>query len=177
MFLIAYNLIRALMAEAAAHPRGGRGTDEFQRNRGCQPSVQHRHCSGAFQKETTGISQRFGGPSLTMALLYGSPALNAGGDGLLRRPYALRTDQRGFPRESGVACGHWRFRVSVLRPRRSSINAGADSFYNSLCKKRQLAVEHAIRRFRRSAQRPIDLQRRYTGFDFQCPGHHQPFLC
>jgi hypothetical protein len=42
-----------------------------------------------------------GGPTLTMALLHGSPALEAGDDALLGPPYNLTTDQRGFPRKSG----------------------------------------------------------------------------
>jgi len=43
-----------------------------------------------------------GGPTLTMALLHGSPALDAGDDALLQRPYNLKTDQRGFARKSGA---------------------------------------------------------------------------
>jgi hypothetical protein len=41
------------------------------------------------------------GPTSTMALLHGSPALDAGDDALLRPPYKLQADQRGFPRKSG----------------------------------------------------------------------------
>ncbi len=37
----------------------------------------------------------------TMALLHGSPALDAGDDGLLRPLYRLKHDQRGFRRKSG----------------------------------------------------------------------------
>jgi hypothetical protein len=43
-----------------------------------------------------------GGPTLTMALLHGSPALDAGDDALLQWPYRMRTDQRGFARKSGA---------------------------------------------------------------------------
>ncbi|HEY2084377.1 MAG TPA: choice-of-anchor Q domain-containing protein, partial [Verrucomicrobiae bacterium] len=43
-----------------------------------------------------------GGPTFTMALLHGSPALDAGDDALLQPPYALKNDQRGFPRKSGA---------------------------------------------------------------------------
>ncbi|SPE54390.1 hypothetical protein SBV1_1860038 [Verrucomicrobia bacterium] len=43
-----------------------------------------------------------GGPTLTMALLHGSPALDAGDDALLGPPYNLTADQRGFPRKSGA---------------------------------------------------------------------------
>ncbi|MGH7967216.1 MAG: choice-of-anchor Q domain-containing protein, partial [Limisphaerales bacterium] len=43
-----------------------------------------------------------GGPTSTMALLHGSPALDAGEDALLQPPYHLRQDQRGFPRKSGA---------------------------------------------------------------------------
>lgn len=42
-----------------------------------------------------------GGPTFTMTLLHGSPALNAGDNRLLAPPYLLHTDQRGFPRKSG----------------------------------------------------------------------------
>jgi hypothetical protein len=43
-----------------------------------------------------------GGPTLTMALLHGSPALDAGDNALLGPPYRLTTDQRGFPRNTGA---------------------------------------------------------------------------
>ena len=43
-----------------------------------------------------------GGPTLTMALLHGSPALAAGDDALLGPPYNLATDERGFPRKTGA---------------------------------------------------------------------------
>jgi hypothetical protein len=43
-----------------------------------------------------------GGPTLTMALLHGSPALEVGDDALLGPPYNLTTDQRGFPRNTGA---------------------------------------------------------------------------
>jgi hypothetical protein len=42
-----------------------------------------------------------GGPTFTMALLHGSPALDAGEDALLAPPYGLKKDQRDFPRKSG----------------------------------------------------------------------------
>ena len=42
-----------------------------------------------------------GGPTPTMALLHGSPGLDAGTDELLLAPFYVRTDQRGFPRLSG----------------------------------------------------------------------------
>jgi hypothetical protein len=42
-----------------------------------------------------------GGPTFTMALLHGSPALDAGDDALLHGRDGLRTDQRGFARKSG----------------------------------------------------------------------------
>lgn len=42
-----------------------------------------------------------GGPTFTMALLHGSPALNAGDNRLLAPPYLLHTDQRGYPLKSG----------------------------------------------------------------------------
>jgi hypothetical protein len=43
-----------------------------------------------------------GGPTLTMALLPGSPAIDAGDDALLSAPFYLATDQRGLPRRSGA---------------------------------------------------------------------------
>lgn len=42
-----------------------------------------------------------GGPTLTMAPLPGSPAINAGDAALTGAPYYLTTDQRGFPRSVG----------------------------------------------------------------------------
>src|SRR5207237_5946521 len=43
-----------------------------------------------------------GGLSLTMPLLPGSPAIDAGDDLLLSAPYSLTTDQRGRSRKSGA---------------------------------------------------------------------------
>ena len=53
-----------------------------------------------------------GGPTLTHALLPGSPALDAGDDSL------TGTDQRGFPRRSGaqVDIGAYEFGVPVPQP-------------------------------------------------------------
>ena len=48
-----------------------------------------------------GPLQDNGGPTFTMALLAGSPALNAGDDALLASPFNLSTDQRGLPRPFG----------------------------------------------------------------------------
>lgn len=58
-----------------------------------------------------------GGPTFTMALLHGSPALDAGDDALLLPPYSLRTDQRGFPRKSGphVDIGAFEYRSPNYR--------------------------------------------------------------
>ena len=52
-----------------------------------------------------------GGPTLTMALLHGSPALDAGDDSVRHQPYSLKDDQRGFPRKSGshVDIGEFEF--------------------------------------------------------------------
>ena len=49
-----------------------------------------------------GPLQSNGGPTPTMALLAGSPALNTGDDTLLAVPFNLPTDQRGLPRKSGA---------------------------------------------------------------------------
>jgi len=46
--------------------------------------------------------QANGGPTLTQALLPGSPAIDAGDDSLLGPPENLTTDQRGSPRLSGA---------------------------------------------------------------------------
>ena len=48
-----------------------------------------------------GQLQAKGGPTPTMALLPGSPALNAGDDNVVAPPYNITTDQRGFPRKAG----------------------------------------------------------------------------
>ena len=50
-----------------------------------------------------GPLQDNGGPTFTMALLTGSPALDAGSDSVLGTPLFLTTDQRGtgFPRKAG----------------------------------------------------------------------------
>ena len=42
-----------------------------------------------------------GGPTLTLALLPGSPAIDRGDDSLLAPPFSLATDQGGFSRKSG----------------------------------------------------------------------------
>ena len=46
--------------------------------------------------------QNNGGTTLTMALLAGSPALDAGDDALLGPPFNISTDQRGLPRKSAA---------------------------------------------------------------------------
>jgi hypothetical protein len=43
-----------------------------------------------------------GGPTLTCALLAGSPAIDAGDDTLLNAPLSLAQDQRGQPRQFGL---------------------------------------------------------------------------
>ena len=47
-----------------------------------------------------GPLQDNGGPTFTMSLLAGSPALDAGDDAVLSSPYSLTTDQRGAPRKA-----------------------------------------------------------------------------
>jgi hypothetical protein len=47
-----------------------------------------------------GPFQNNGGPTFTMMLLAGSPALDAGDDAVLSPPYSLTTDQRGAPRKA-----------------------------------------------------------------------------
>jgi hypothetical protein len=59
--------------------------------------------SGALPIDASlGPLQNNGGPTFTMALLSGSPALNAGDDALLSPPFNLATDQRGLPRKFGT---------------------------------------------------------------------------
>ena len=50
-----------------------------------------------------GPLQNNGGPTATCAVLFGSPAIDAGDDSVLSGPLNLTTDQRGFPRKS---CAH-----------------------------------------------------------------------
>jgi hypothetical protein len=59
-----------------------------------------------------------GGPTLTLALLHGSPALAAGDDALLGPPYNLTTDQRGSPRNTGahVDIGAFQFQPIATPP-------------------------------------------------------------
>ena len=63
-----------------------------------------------------GPLQENGGPTFTMALLAGSPALNAGDDAVLGAPFNLTTDQRGLPRKSGlhVDIGALEFQMGTL---------------------------------------------------------------
>jgi hypothetical protein len=49
-----------------------------------------------------GPLQNNGGNTLTVALLPGSPAIDAGDDALLSPPYSITVDQRGYPRKSGA---------------------------------------------------------------------------
>jgi hypothetical protein len=49
-----------------------------------------------------GPLQNNGGPTLTIALLMGSPAIDAGDDAVLGPPTNLTIDQRGYPRKSGL---------------------------------------------------------------------------
>lgn len=50
-----------------------------------------------------GPLQNNGGPTFTLALLVGSPAINAGDNSVLNNPFSIVTDQRSFRRKSGVA--------------------------------------------------------------------------
>jgi hypothetical protein len=62
-----------------------------------------------------GPLQNNGGPTPTMALLPGSPAIDAGDDSVLGSPLFLTTDQRGpgFPRKSGLHVDIGAFEVQV----------------------------------------------------------------
>ena len=49
-----------------------------------------------------GPLQDNGGPTYTVELLSGSPAINTGSDVVLNAPFSLTTDQRGYPRKIGT---------------------------------------------------------------------------
>jgi hypothetical protein len=61
-----------------------------------------------------------GGPTLTMALLFGSPAIDAGNTAL-----APATDQRGFPRPAGSAADIGAFEYGSIMPTISVSRSGA----------------------------------------------------
>jgi hypothetical protein len=71
--------------------------------------------SGSPINPKLGPLQNNGGPTATLALLPGSPAIDAGDDSVLGPPLSLTTDQRGpgFPRKSGahVDIGAFEFQV------------------------------------------------------------------
>ena len=58
----------------------------------------------------------YGGPTQTMALLPGSPAIDAGNNALI--PAGVTTDQRGLPRIVNTRRGHRRLRVEWVHHRR-----------------------------------------------------------
>jgi len=70
----------------------------------------------------------YGGPTLTMALLANSPAIDAGDDAVLSAPYNLTTDQRGVHRPNGfhVDIGAYEFGGTEL------VTTFADSGLGSL---------------------------------------------
>jgi hypothetical protein len=61
-----------------------------------------------------------GGPTLTMALLPGSPAIDAGNTSL-----APATDQRGFPRPAGLAADLGAFEYGSVMPALAVSRSGA----------------------------------------------------
>ena len=61
-----------------------------------------------------------GGPTLTMALLPGSPAIDAGDTSL-----APATDQRGFPRPAGLAADIGAFEYGSVMPTIAISRSGA----------------------------------------------------
>ena len=78
-----------------------------------------------------GPLQDNGGPTFTLALLHGSPALDAGDDALLGPPYNLTTDQRGFARDAGahVDIGAFEFQPIVVPPALGNVaNSGTNGF-------------------------------------------------
>ncbi|HRI13656.1 MAG TPA: choice-of-anchor Q domain-containing protein [Verrucomicrobiota bacterium] len=75
-----------------------------------------------------GPLQNNGGPTPTLALLPGSPALDAGDDSLPGAPFNLATDQRGLARRSGprVDIGAFERQVAVARLRRDNLTRSGD---------------------------------------------------
>jgi hypothetical protein len=67
--------------------------------------------SGTAINAMLGALTNNGGPTLTCALLFGSPAIDAGDDTLLGAPWNLMTDQRGLPRKSGTQCDIGAFEI------------------------------------------------------------------
>jgi len=63
-----------------------------------------------------GPLQDNGGPTPTLALLVGSPALDAGSDAVLAAPARLTTDQRGQPRKSGAHVDSGAFEFQMPSP-------------------------------------------------------------
>src|SRR5262249_38604656 len=62
--------------------------------------VQDGTCTPAVSGDPKlGPLQNNGGPTKTLALLQGSPAIDAGDDAVLGDPLDLTTDQRGFARQ------------------------------------------------------------------------------
>lgn len=72
-----------------------------------------------------------GGLTWTMALLPGSPAIDAGNDVLLVFPYYLSTDQRGFARKMGAHVDIGAFEYRVL-PSISNISVQSNSYSFSI---------------------------------------------
>jgi hypothetical protein len=60
-----------------------------------------------------------GGPTLTMALLPGSPAIDAGDTGVMPT-----TDQRGFPRPAGVGADIGAYEFGSVMPTVAILSAG-----------------------------------------------------
>jgi hypothetical protein len=58
-----------------------------------------------------GPLQDNGGPTFTMALMGGSPAIDAGDDAVCAAPPVLGVDQRGQPRPGGPHCDIGAFEV------------------------------------------------------------------
>ncbi len=77
------------------------------------------------------LLQDNGGPTQTIALLPGSPAVDAGSDSVLSSPYNLTTDQRGagFPRKQGahVDIGAFEAPADTTTPTVSITSGPADS--------------------------------------------------
>jgi hypothetical protein len=73
-----------------------------------------------------------GGPTPTMALLHGSPALNAGDDRLIGPAFRVMMDQRGFQRRSGghVDIGALEFQSGGSKPPLVMANRSATSAFS-----------------------------------------------
>ena len=103
--LVALNAVGAGGAGGGARTGGGTDSNGHSGSSGCCPDLtgsltdQGHNWIGANPK--LGPLTNNGGDTFTMALLPGSPAIDAGDDALVAAPFNIATDQRGLPRLAG----------------------------------------------------------------------------